>query len=495
MGWIKNMVKTWLDIKEATPQRYTIYEDKDFRTSCIINKIWMRGDSNELAGLYKQLPNSEHSFWGSVSTAGMEIKKSHSGLPQLVINKLTDITISDYNGVDIEETLVKEFWETVEKENKFDELLEECVRDGMSIGDGAIRYCFDPEVSQYPILEWIPGDRVEFVYKRGRLIEIDFFFLYEKNKKVYELVERRGYGFIKYELYDGQSQVEVNEIIDIVKVQDMTFDKNVMLATPFMIDKSIKYKGRGASKFEGKHDAFDSLDEIISQWIEAIRKGRAKTYIPDGLCPRDPNTGEILLPNSFDNDYIQTEADMTEGATGNKITVEQPIIPTENYLESYITYLNLCLQGLISPATLGIDNKRVVDPNASYERQLEKTTMYTRSDVIKALNNFIPKIVNTVVNFQHILEKKPLEKEIEVTPKFGEYNSPSFDAQIETMAKARGNTILSVEAMVDELYGDSKTEEWKQDEILRIKEELGIIELGEPSINQDNSEMDIADNE
>lgn len=495
MGWFKNMMKTWLDIKESTPQRYTIYENKDFRTTCIINKIWMRGESNELSELYKQLPDCEHTFWGSVPTGGMEIKKSHSGLPQLIINKLTDITISDYNGVDIEETLIKEFWETVAKENRFNELLEECVRDGMSIGDGAIRYCFDPEVSQYPILEWISGDRVEFVYKRGRLIEIQFSFFYEKDKKIYELIEKRGYGYIKYELFDEQKSVSINEISDIVKVQNITFDKNVILATPFMIDKSIKYKGRGSSKFEGKYDSFDSLDEIISQWIEAIRKGRARTYIPENLCPKDPNTGEILNPNAFDNQYIQTESDMTEGNNNNKITTEQPKIPTENYLESYITYLNLCLQGLISPATLGIDNKRIVDPNASYERQMEKTTLYTRADIIKALNNFIPTIINTVVRFKDILEKRPLSNEVEIKAKFGEYNSPSFDAQIETMTKARGNTILSVEAMVDELYGDSKSEEWKQDEISRIKEELGLIELSEPSISQDNIEMDLTDNE
>ena len=41
-----------------------------------------------------------------------------------------------------------------------------------------------------------------------------------------------------------------------------------MWAEPLIIDKSIKYEGRGASKFEGKLDAFDSLDEVISQWIE-----------------------------------------------------------------------------------------------------------------------------------------------------------------------------------------------------------------------------------
>lgn len=41
---------------------------------------------------------------------------------------------------------------------------------------------------------------------------------------------------------------------------------------------------------------------------------------------------------------------------------------------------------------------------------------------------------------------------------------------------------MSIEASIDELYGDTKDEEWKQKEIARLKEEQGITEIEEPII-------------
>ena len=41
---------------------------------------------------------------------------------------------------------------------------------------------------------------------------------------------------------------------------------------------------------------------------------------------------------------------------------------------------------------------------------------------------------------------------------------------------------MSVEAAVDELYGDSKDEEWKKEEVQRIKQEQGVAEMQEPVI-------------
>lgn len=484
MGRIKEMIKTWLDINQAPPRGYTIFENKDFKTMCIINRIWLRGDAHELKELYSQLDDSKNTFWGSVSTAGLEIKKSHSGLPRLIINKLTDIVVSDYNGIECENSILLDYWEGIAKSNNFDDLLEKVVSDAIGIGDGAIKYSYDKELSEYPLLEWYPGDKVEFIYKRGKLVEIDFENIYESNGKLYTLIEKRGYGYIRYELYDGDKLIPLDSLEETKKLKNITFNKKIMLATQFIVDKSNRFKGRGASKLEGKHDVFDSLDEIISQWIEALRSGRAKTYIPECLCPRDPNTGTIMEPNSFDNKFIINGNDMKED-TKNTIQSIQPDIPTENYLESYITYLGLCMQGLISPSTLGIDTKKIVDSNASYERQMEKTTMFTRSDIIKALNTFVPKVVNTSWCFTKILSGEVIPNEEEINPKFSEFNSPSFDAQIETMSKARTSNILSVETMVDELYGDSKTKEWKQEEVERIKNELGIVQTEEPSVNLD----------
>ena len=42
---------------------------------------------------------------------------------------------------------------------------------------------------------------------------------------------------------------------------------------------------------------------------------------------------------------------------------------------------------------------------------------------------------------------------------------------------------MSVDAAVDELYGDDKDDTWKQEEIKRLKEELGIGEVEEPGVN------------
>ena len=158
-----------------------------------------------------------------------------------------------------------------------------------------------------------------------------------------------------------------------------------------------------------------------------------------------------------------------------------------------MTYLDLCLQGLISPSTLGIDTKKIQDANAAYERQMEKTTLYTRQGIIEALTGFIPKVVNGVLKMEEQLQKKKPSNDVEINVMFGEYDSPSFDNQIDTISKAKNNGVMSIETSVKELYGDSKDEQWLSEEIARLKEEQGITMMNEPSINDDLDldEMDL----
>ena len=67
----------------------------------------------------------------------------------------------------------------------------------------------------------------------------------------------------------------------------------------------------------------------------------------------------------------------------NKVQTDQPVIPHDSYLASYVTALDLCLQGIISPSTLGIDTKKL--DNAEAQREKEKTTLYTRNAIVEAL--------------------------------------------------------------------------------------------------------------
>ena len=76
----------------------------------------------------------------------------------------------------------------------------------------------------------------------------------------------------------------------------------------------------------------------------------------------------------------------------------------------------------------------------------------------------------------------PLE-EIEIDVTFGEYANPSFEAVVETLSNP--NTPMSIEAKVDEMWGDSKDEIWKAEEVKRIKEQQGIVTMEEPALNED----------
>ena len=45
---------------------------------------------------------------------------------------------------------------------------------------------------------------------------------------------------------------------------------------------------------------------------------------------------------------------------------------------------------------------------------------------------------------------------------------------------------MSIEASVDELYGDSRDDEWKKEEVARLKAEQGIVtDMEEPAVNLD----------
>ena len=215
--------------------------------------------------------------------------------------------------------------------------------------------------------------------------------------------------------------------------------------------------------------------------MDALRAGRAKSYIPECLVPHDPETGQVIRPNPFDNRYFASDNDMSEKAE-NKINTDQPDIPHESYLASYCTALDLCLQGIISPSTLGIDVKKL--DNSEAQREKEKTTLYTRDAIIGALQETLPELVSVTINAYNILLKKSVE-EVEVDVSFGEYANPSFESQVETLAKARpGVPLMSIEAQVEELYGDRKEEDWKKEEVARLKAEQGIAELEEPGVNQ-----------
>lgn len=496
MRWIENVankirggLQSWLSITPAQPTTFNIQEMMGFDANIIKNRIWYIGDPDELSQLYRQLDGEQNRnrFWAAVSTSGREIRKIHTGLPAIIVDTLTDIIMTDMDDIKVPDKR-KEDWEAISSENGFKNILDMALSECMYLGDGAFKISFDMELSEYPIIEWYPADRIEINIKRGRMQEVVFRTLYVHKKREYLLHEIYGFGYVKYELRqrDSDKLVELGTIPELAGLENICFDESVCLGVPFRIFKNPKRKERGKSIFDGKTDDFDALDEAWSQWMQALRDGRSTKYIPENLVPKNPKNGEVITPNPFDNSFIVLDSNMTEKAD-SKVTVEQPNIPHDSYLATYVTALDLCLQGRISPSTIGIDVKKL--DNAESQREKEKTTLYTRGKIIDAMQETIPKLVNTVFQFLDILRENSIEQ-TEVTLDFGEYANPSFESQVETVGKAKMQTIMSNEAVVDELYGDTKSEEWKKEEVERLNARDGIETLEEPALNTEGLEME-----
>lgn len=474
---VRNKARSFLQIQPGTGITVNISEMLDFEGNAIKNRIWYRGDSQEIQQLYTQLPAPSTMFWKASSSVGMRIRKAHTGLPGIIVDTLTWIVISDINQICVSDKR-EDLWNSIDKENKIKKILGKAVSDTLIIGDGAFKISIDSEISKLPIIEWYPGNKIEFVRRRGRIYEIIFKTPYFEGKKEYSLRERYGYGYVDYTLMFGEKEVPLDTLEATKKLQKVTFSDDFMMAYPLMFFESGKYEGRGKSIFDGKIDAFDCLDEAWSQWMHALRLGRTREYIPEDMLPRNSETGEVMPPNDFDFQYISTESPNQEDVN-KKIILNQPSIPHESYLSTYSTALDQALEGLISPSTLGIDVKKL--DNAESQREKEKVTLYTRNKVVDALQETLPDLIRGIFATYDTMNRKPLQMEEEIDVTFGEYANPSFESQIETVSKGKTNGIMSIETCVDELYGDSRDDEWKEDEVKRLKEEQGIYEMEEPA--------------
>ena len=490
---VKASMQKWLEIKPASDVGcLVIREPYSFETDTIRNRIWYRGEADELKQLYAQLPAIDAGcsrFWAAVPT-GKSIRKLHTGLPGILVDVLTGVVTGDYDGMTFsgadkrEDPAMTERWETLQQAAAFSDVLEQAVTDTLVTGGGAFRISWDKRVSAYPSLEFFGEDRCLCHQRGGILLGVSFFTDYMVGNDRYRLEEIREPGRIRYTLRDGAGKpVPLSTVPELADLRDASLPDGLETAVPFRVWKSARWEGRGRSIYSGKTDDFDALDEIVSQWLDAVRRGRVQKYIPFDMIPTDPNTGALMSVDAFGSDYIQVENPRGEtGNNGGRIETTQPDIRYEAFKASYLAALDLCLQGILSPATLGIH----IAATASGEskREGKDVTGFTRNRITAKLEETLPKVAACLLMVQDWINGQPIGT---YTPSvsFGEYAAPDFETRIRAIREADAGGAMSTEAKVDELWGNSKSAEWKAGEVLRLKQEKGIWEVNEPNAGKD----------
>lgn len=494
MAWADNLKGTMIKWLGITPSQdivsITIKEDSTHEVASLKNKIWYRGNPSELEQFFNKFAQSsvvsqsvaKTRFWASSTEENSLIRKMHTGIPSLMVDKLADIVVNDIMAPTSskDESSKLMLWKEIQEDLDFSEILNQAIVDTLALGDGAFKVSVDTNLSEFPLVEFYAGSNVDYSYQRGKLKEVTFYTKYKKDSKTYILNEFYGRGYVDYKLLDEYGkEIPLERLEETSDLQRVEFDGDYIMAVPLRFYRSSKWSNRGESIFERKSEIFDALDEIASTWLDAVRAGRVKQYIPENLVPRDEN-GKLKTPTVFNN-YILTGGLILGEGESHKIETIQGNVEYLGYLQSYLTFLDSALQGIISPSTLGIDVKKL--DNAESQREKEKTTLYTRDKIVGSLQKALPKLVDVVLKTYHTMTNQEIsDTHIEFV--FGQYANPSFESLLDAMGKAKQTQIISTEKLVEELYGDSLSKEEKAEEVLRIKKEYGTnISMDEPFVD------------
>ena len=167
---MRDGIRHFLRIQDAPKQTFNIRELLNYDGNCVKNLIWYRGDSYELTQLYQNIPGGSDGvkFWAARSTVGREIRKIHTGLPGIIVDRLTDIIINDFSQITFAKDTDKRTWDDIAEDNNFKEILKKATSKMLVLGDGAFKISLDTKISQYPIIEFYGADKVVYTAAAAR---------------------------------------------------------------------------------------------------------------------------------------------------------------------------------------------------------------------------------------------------------------------------------------------------------------------------------------
>lgn len=483
--------------------------------------IWYSGDSNALLEYYisakgnqlankEEFRNSNDYFWATVGNEP-EVKCTHSGFPKIIIDTLVsvlgipEITSSteikneegELETVDDEITndrIIK----IIEDNDFYNVLVQEQAPYTMVVGDGAFFINIDRGLSDYPIIEFIDGRNIEFERKANRIISITARKYYRHKNKGYMLTDKRStkltttkngkkkrVSTIEYHLYelDGidtdevKREVEIDIIPQTKGLKDWVdndycfYGIDKMLAVPcvFRYNKNTK---RGESFFAGKLDLFDDLDQSKSQKSNVTKLSTPVDYIPEELIDYDDD-GNPMTPNRYDRRYLVVKGDRNSvGQNTNQVITTQPDLNFEQYTNQELDILSDALMGLMSPSTLGIDVAK--KDNADAQREKEKITLITRDFLIDSESTILKTLFKLVLQVHdYMLDPEGEIGEYDITINYPDYANPSFESKLIALMPAFVSGAMSAKQFVNELWGESLSEEEKEEEIAILEQYKG----------------------
>ena len=498
---VRGIVGSVLKTKRPDDDRTTFINDNEKLGRMKLKEydVWYDGDGDELLNFYTRenyigfnyepfyMRNKKNYFW-AISSTEAQIKRTHSGQPRNIVDTLVNIMpfplISAGEDTKNLQAVVRESGlEQVYKDEQLPLTLVE--------GWGCWKINWDKDVSDYPSVEYVSAENVDFIYKGGKIIGIVFKNYYTSDKKRYLLLETRSIEWkpnssaaegsegervlvITNELYELPTNTAAGDDDTLLKKVDLKsvpeletveerieigpFDK--LFAVPcVLLGNTSRQWGYGRSIFTGKIDLFDDLDQALSQSSNAVRLSTPIEYIDEEYLERDKN-GLPKKPKAYDRKYVMMKGQKNgDGvATGQPVQITQPSVEFSRYSDHAVQILLQILNGILSPATLGIDIAK--KDNAAAQREKEKVTIFTRNALINGEERILRSLMEQMLMAKEFMDTGAVSvHSYDIPVKFNEFADDSFENKLEALGKAYDMEEISTDMYLNKLYGDTLSEE------------------------------------
>ena len=502
--WIKKQVLKITGLSKINgpdeQERLTFINNDELQKKTKIREynVWYAGDSDELLNFYtRQMTidynfepwysrNKKNYFW-SISSTENDIKRTHSGQPRNIVDTL--VSIMKFPKIRAASLPGKG------KENPLDERLQTIIKESnlkkvyknqqmpMTLveGWGCYKINWDMDISDYPLVVYYRAENVDYIMQQGKITGIIFkdYYLNAENNRRYLLTETRRLKYdavlkdrvlvIEKELFltSGKSDddfltkvelaavPELSDVVDYIEIGPMKW----LLAVPTMFFENTSSVGLGPGRsiFSGKTDLFDDLDQCLSQASNTVRRSTPMEYFDTNYLERDKHTGMPKQPHVYDRKYTMVHGQLNadgSGAGGNPVQVTQPQLDFKSYSDQAVQILLQIINGVLSPATLGIDIAK--KDNAEAQREKEKVTIFTRNSILDVEAEILHDLCTQLMcAYEFMHEGKITKFDYDIAVRFSEFADDSYENKLEKLGDAFGNELISEEMYLEKLYGDT----------------------------------------
>ena len=461
-----------------------------FTRTLIENSKWQSGVVEELEYFYKitypKLIGYNATpvisfFWYKVTPKTIRV---HSGLPALISKTMVSLIAAPGITYEVEdnEEATNRLWEILQDNHFEDKLLPDGVIYESYGGYFGFKISQDDMITSKPIIEIVNPENIEVITERGRVVGI----IFKQHKRegdndieIHEIYKK--HGEMETEITYKKYKYEQAKLVDVGFNSDEAEEyEDIILSTPLpavlknntAVNTQFKGAPYGISDYANSQSLFNSLDEVLSQMMTAIRFARPKRFISEDLLVNTV-AGRKAQFDDFETDYEIVQTDPDNASEQYKQFDTQVDIFV--YKEAFTALVQQALNNAgLSPTSVGLTGLEALAASADSQREREKTTLRTREMKLKLWRQALKELFVKVLQFDDVVNRGTAPGEYEISVSFNDYSIPSFEQRIDTATSALNGGLVDVRHAIDILFLDDLNDEEKDLLVKNIKIENGI---------------------